>query len=133
MKELNFISLTDLSEVAMSQAEVEVPEWDGKVLVRGLTVRELERIIRQSTNQKTKRTNEIQLTCMIVATACVEPKFAPGQWKMLMGKTMGPINRIAEKINQLSGTMGSEEIVVYCPECDHKFLIDENGNLLGES
>ena len=50
----------------------------------------------------------MELQARMVAVGCVEPKFSPGQYKVLMEKAPGPITRIATRIMELSG-MSDEE------------------------
>lgn len=105
------LSLGDIMEAAMPEEEVEVPAWGGTVKVRAISAAELARAKREATNPRTKETDNVRLTCLIVEMGCVEPEFAPGQYKALLNKPLGPINDVAERILDLSGIGSSGEAV----------------------
>ena len=98
-----YLSLSDIMESAMPEADVDVPGWSGTVRVRAISAAELARAKRTATNARTQEVDNIALTCLIVEAGCVEPSFAPGQYKALLNKPLGPINAVAERILDLSG------------------------------
>jgi len=98
-----YLSLGDIMEADLPQEEVDVPAWGGTVKVRAITAAELSRAKREATNPRTKEVDNVKLTCLIVEMGCVEPAFAPGQYKALLNRPLGPINRVAERILDLAG------------------------------
>lgn len=126
---MDYLTLNDIIEHALENttADVEMPEWGGMVKVRALSSTEMSRCERQATNPRTEKTDGIELQARMVEVGCVEPKFAPGQYKVLMGKEPGSINRMATRIMELSGIESDELIQCTCPECDHTFVVNGGG------
>lgn len=80
---------------------VEVPEWGGSLQIRALTVREVENIMRLSTNKK-GAVNTTQSSLLMFVRAVVEPKFTDMDIDDLKGKS-ALVFRIVKDINRLSG------------------------------
>lgn len=80
---------------------VEVPEWGGSIQIRALTVREVEHIMRLSTNKK-GAVNTTQSSMLMFVRAVVEPKFTDMDIDDLKGKS-ALVFRIVKDINRLSG------------------------------
>lgn len=105
---MDYLTLQDIIDHAMPTGDVEVPEWGGKVEVRAITNAELARCQKQSTNTRNGELDGIELNARIAEVGCMQPRFAPGQYKVLMEKEPGPVQRIVERILDLSGTGESE-------------------------
>jgi len=105
---MDYLTLSNIIEAALPEDDVELPEWGGMVKVRAITSAELERAKRQAMNRKTGELREVQLTALIVEAGCVQPEFAPGQYKLLMAKPLGPLSKISDRILELSGIIEPE-------------------------
>jgi hypothetical protein len=105
---MDYLTLNEILECALPQDDVEIPEWGGKVRVRAITSAEMTRCERFATDQRTGKTDGMELQARMVEEGCVEPKLAPGQYKVLLTKEPGILNRIATHIMELSG-MGDED------------------------
>lgn len=90
--------------------EVTVPEWGGKVLVRGMSGKErgqfTEAIVDQRGKRQTLRLAEIQIRLCaqcIVEHATGARMFSDDEIAALAGKSAGALQRVAEVAQRLSG------------------------------
>lgn len=79
---------------------VYVPEWNGWIKIRGLTVGEVNTIVRLSTRKDKMDTLTSALFTFV--RACVEPKFTDADLDELKKKS-ALVLRIVKDINRLSG------------------------------
>ena len=99
---MDYLTLTDIMERTLPTADVDIPEWGGAVQVRAITQAEITRAQRQATDRNGELI-ALKLNVLIMEAACVQPKFAPGQYKQLLNKEPGPIARVAAKVNCSTG------------------------------
>jgi len=87
------------------EADVECPEWGGKVRVRGLSVKEATTVTAGLSDDKAQRTPEQLSTTNLkmVIMGCVNPKLDANAIEVLSKKAMAPVFRIISKIQELSG------------------------------
>ena len=83
---------------------VDVPTWGGRIQVRGLTVREIDSIMRLSTHKNV--VNTTQSAVLMFVRACVQPKFTDLDVDDLKGKS-GVVFQVVKVISRLSG-IGAE-------------------------
>lgn len=103
---------------------VEVPEWGGQVLVRGLTGRERDRL-EQSMLEMDGKTATIKLEGMralLVVMGCIEPTFSKEDMEWLGEKNGSAVDRIATTIQRLSGLSKSD-----IGEMTGNFTVDQKG------
>jgi hypothetical protein len=89
------VSAKDLGEEA-----VEMPEWGGDVLIRGLGYGEWVDLRDSSTIAGVQ--DEKVFSRLLFATSIVEPHVTPEQADLLIGKSSVAVNRLVEKIVALS-------------------------------
>lgn len=95
--------------------EVEVPEWGGSVLVRGLTGRERDEFEASIMERRGKRMvpNVANVRAKLVARCCIDDSgrrlFLDSDVETLGGKSAGAMNRVYEVAAKLSG-MTDEDI-----------------------
>jgi hypothetical protein len=111
MVEFEFLTLDEVIAASLPEKNIEIPEWGGWVKVRAITSAEMERARRQATNPRNDKINDIEMGARIVEIGCVEPKFAPGQYKVVMDKQAGVVTRLQDAIIDLSGLGGEPEEV----------------------
>ncbi len=84
------------------QAEVDVPEWGGQVVVQALRKGKQLEMRRHCTNPDGTMDGE-RLELMMFVYGVVEPTFTVEQAELLKDKAAGPIDRINRVILELSG------------------------------
>lgn len=85
----------------LQESVMDIPEWGGKIRVRGLSVHDV-----NESNRLSLVAGEVdpeKVTCMTVVFGCVEPKFTPEQAGALARKSASVLNRIGAEIFRLSG------------------------------
>ena len=81
---------------------VEVPEWGGSVLVRGVSVADGMRLLEQMKGEGEEIDPEkAMLTALLVGVA--EPRFAESDLEWLRAKSLAAVKRISEAFMRLSG------------------------------
>jgi len=106
---MEYLSLQSVIAATLPEKDLEIPEWGGWIKIRAISTKEMERARRQSTDPRNERVNDIEMAARIVEMGCVEPEFAPGQYKLIMTKMAGVVTRISDAIIDLSGLGGEEE------------------------
>jgi hypothetical protein len=104
----DYLTVADIVEVSLPEADMEIPEWGGSIKVRAITNGEFSRVQRQATS-KGGELDAIKANALIIEFACVNPKFPPGGYRKLLGREAGILARIAETILELSGISAEEE------------------------
>jgi len=106
-----FLSAEDI-DVAddLPEIEVDIPEWGGKVKVRGLSYDALAHARQQSYDAHKRETNEDELNAWCLALGMVEPKITTTRAKKwIMERRFGPINAILAEILTATG-LGSRAV-----------------------
>jgi hypothetical protein len=100
-----FLSAEDIDAADdLPEIEVQVPEWGGKVKVRGLSYDALAHARQQSYDAQKRETNEDKLNAWCLALGLVEPRItAPRAEKWIMERRFGPVNAILAEILTATG------------------------------
>jgi hypothetical protein len=85
----------------LGKEEIEMPEWDGTVVVRGLGYGEWVDLRDASTVNGQQ--DEKIFSRLLFAAAIVEPEITPEQADLLLNKSATAVNRLVEKIVGVSG------------------------------
>lgn len=85
----------------IAEEDVYVPEWQGHVKVKGLTVHDLNEANRLAT--VAGEVDAEKITCMVVVFGCVKPTFTPEDAGRLARKSAAVMNRLGGAIFRLSG------------------------------
>lgn len=85
---------------------VEVPEWGGSVVVRGLTLEEARDIQRASIQGG--EVDETKVMVLTISAGCVDPVIPRDQAMILAQKRAGNIVRLCVAINELTGASPQE-------------------------
>ena len=102
------MSLADtiISAVDLNEKTIEVPEWGVSILVKGLTIGQVQKIANDS-KRKDGSSDYMLATIYSVMAACYDPAtgqkiFEPAHRDSLMGKNSAVVARIAKQITELS-------------------------------
>lgn len=79
---------------------VEVPEWGGAVVVRGLSVADW---VKLNKNLRPELSEEQNAAIQALLYGVVEPKFSPADVDWLVTKSLAACTRIVRVFNRLSG------------------------------
>jgi hypothetical protein len=106
------LQLLTLEQIASAedrpQIEVAVPEWGGKVQVRGLSYDQLSTCRQRAWDTKRKETNEDELNAWCLALGVVSPKINTTTAKLWIAeRSFGPVNTILSAILKASGLGGA--------------------------
>lgn len=85
---------------------VEVPEWGGSVVVRGLTLEEARDI--QKAAIQGGEVDETKVMVLTVSAGCVDPVIPRDQAMILAQKRAGNVIRLCVAINELTGASPQE-------------------------
>lgn len=85
---------------------VEVPEWGGSVVVRGLTLEEARDI--QKAAIQGGEVDETKVMVLTVSAGCVDPVIPREQAMILAQKRAGNVIRLCVAINELTGASPQE-------------------------
>lgn len=96
---MDYISLDAVLERAMPEYELTVPEWNGVLRFRTLTVQEFERCRKRAT--RVGKLNEGELNAMIICMA--SPDFEPARYMTMLQLEAGVVARISQYILYKSG------------------------------
>jgi hypothetical protein len=94
----------------IKEEKLHVPEWDVELLIKALTGAERNKILNAAVNKDGKADMDKMYPDLIIA-ACYDPEtgervFEPTDREMLLNKSSSAIERIAQKVIQLSGMDG---------------------------
>lgn len=91
----------------LGQSEIDMPEWGGSVMVRGLGYGEWVDLREQATigGQQDERV----FARLLFAAALVEPTVTPEQADLLIGKSAPAVNRLVEHI-MLASHVGDDAV-----------------------
>jgi hypothetical protein len=92
------------------EEDVEVPEWGGSVRIRGFTKQRQQELRQMATDPKNGQVDAGRLELQIFIHGVIDPQFAPIQMTELRGKSAGAIDRVLQRIMDISG-MTREAIV----------------------
>jgi hypothetical protein len=106
----------------LPEADVDVPEWGGRVRVRGLTMGEVLAI------RKAVGDDERLVVVHTLATAFVHPAMTVDQAEALMGKSGAVAQRVLVTINSLNGVGPNGQAGVVAAQ---RQFPDEPGNPAG--
>ena len=107
---MGYLSYVQIIETTLPVADVDVPEWSGKVQVRAITTAEVAKARRTATNPRTKDLDELRFNAYIVVVGCVDPEFPPeGADQLIRKAAAGAVARIAAVIVELSGLGEDDE------------------------
>lgn len=116
MVDVEFLTVEQILDAEdLLTAVVDIPEWNGKVKVRGLTAQERNSLARKArVNGGPKSTVTIdseKAQFAVVQMGMIEPKIAPELFEPIMRRSASAVGRIYDKIVELSGmkTSGAEE------------------------
>lgn len=87
----------------LGQEEVEVPEWEGTVLIRGLGYAEW--VDLRDASIVGGQQDEKLFSRLLLSTALVEPEVTPEQADLLLAKSTPAVTKIADRILALSKIM----------------------------
>ena len=85
---------------------VEVPEWGGSVVVRGLTLEEARDI--QKAAIQGGEVDETKVMVLTISAGCVDPVIPRDQAMILAQKRAGNVIRLCVAINELTGASPQE-------------------------
>lgn len=105
---MDYLTLAEITEHTLPEADVEIAAWGGTVRVRALTSHEFARCQRRAADTRTGDIDGFRLNVLVVVTGAVEPSMPITAEAQLMRMEPGPIAKMAETIMDLSG-IGEEE------------------------
>lgn len=130
----DFLSRHDvLNAEDFATAVVEVPEWGGSVRVRSLTADENEEVgfglLTESGQMDPRKARGLNLKLVLWCT--IDERglqlFEEKDLRKLRLKSARPIERIAERVRQISGLTSEERLLpVACPHCGETTEFDLN-------
>lgn len=91
-----------LASVDVRTKEVDVPEWNCSLLVKGLTKRQ-QLDVRKKSQLQNGETDQSQVELHLFMAGVVEPQFGPEHFHRLLDKSAGAIDRVNKEITELSG------------------------------
>jgi hypothetical protein len=92
----------------LGESEVEMPEWDGSVIIRGLGYGEWVDLREQASTAGEQ--DEKLFSRLLLSTALVEPHVTTEQADLLLAKSTPAVNRLVEAILKLSN-IGTEAVI----------------------
>lgn len=92
-----------LAAVDLPEEIVDVPEWGGSVLLKGLNVEQALEMLEKITDPKTDKVNVEKATLYAFLVGVIEPKFTEADLPVLKQKSMAAVKRITDAFTQLSG------------------------------
>lgn len=96
----------------LAEEDVECPEWGGKVRVRGLSVEEATQV--SASGGRTINLadgKQLSMTALrVFQLGCVTPKIDANALESLAKKSMAPVFRIVNRIQELSGMSGDNAL-----------------------
>lgn len=90
-----------LGAADLQEEDVDVPEWGGRIKVRGLSLGQYQDVQEKATVGGVL--DGRRYTVMLVMAGIVEPALSDDDFEQLRGKALAPIDRIAGRIMILSG------------------------------
>lgn len=90
----------------LAEKEIEVPEWGGSVVIRGLGYGEFV-TIREKAWKDSGEQDERVFGCLLLAASFVDPPLTDDQASALFDKSSAAVARISEEIVTLSGIGGA--------------------------
>ena len=99
-----------LSLVDLQEREIEVPEWDCTLLVRGLTKGKQQSLRKQCMDPKTNALDTEKFEMLLFTHCVVEPEFTTEDLEMLKNKSATAIDRVLKQIMIESGQTTEEFI-----------------------
>lgn len=94
----NILEAKDIPE-----AEVEVKEWGGSVLVRGMSVADRTKLLKAISDPKTDKVDPEKASLYAFVVGVVEPKFIEQDYEALKEKSAAAIDRVTKEFLTLSG------------------------------
>lgn len=85
--------------------EVDVPEWDGSLLLRGMTVterRNCRSLAREANESGDVQVDDLKMSMLTICMCCVEPKLELEDVSYFEEKSSGVVQRLFNKILELS-------------------------------
>jgi hypothetical protein len=89
----------------LEEKEIDVPEWGGSVVIRGLGYGEFVTIREKA--WKNGEQDERVFGCLLLAASFVDPVLTEDQASALFDKSSAAVSRISDEIVSLSGIGGS--------------------------
>ena len=123
-----------LASVDVREKELDVPEWQCSLLLRGLTKRQqLE--VRKNSQLANGETDQNQVELNLFMAGVVEPQFRPEHFGRLIDKSAGAIDRVNKEITALSGMTDDavEEARVSFPQESGRPELDAASDGSGEN
>lgn len=84
------------------EEEMEIPEWDCTLRIRGFTLAQRHRVFEQATNSTTKEVNSLRATLLTFIEGVIEPRFSMTDMDALRDKSAA-VERVSMRILALSG------------------------------
>lgn len=109
-----------LSKISLPQREIEIPEWEGFITIRGLTTSQ--RLELASVNTK-DNSNLVELVSKLISYSLIDPELSIEDVKNLVENDYAGIETIIKAIYALNGM--SEETVKAIQD---DFLATQKGN-----
>ncbi len=106
MSETNGHYLTAAEILAASditEEDVDVPEWGGKVRIRAFTKARQQELRRMATDPRTGRIDNEKLEMQIFIHGVITPSFVPMQQTELKDKSAGAMDKVLTRIMAISG------------------------------
>lgn len=108
MDDHKILSLDEILDADDRKTEmVDVPEWGGSVKVRALSRRQVVDALQKCTNQRNGDVDGVKLQMLLLVRGLVEPQVSETDLERLEGKHAEPINRIVDRVKEISG-MGAD-------------------------
>lgn len=86
----------------ITEKVVDISEWDGSVLVRSISKRQMDAILKASVDPKTGESDSATLEKMVICTGLVEPSLTAEQYDELKDKTASAWMKIYKAISDSS-------------------------------
>lgn len=103
---MSILSVEDIIAAKdLQEKEIEIPEWGGSVVIRGLGYGEFVTIREKA--WKDGEQDERVFGCLLLAASFVDPILSEDQASALFDKSSAAVSRISEEIVTLSGIGGS--------------------------
>jgi len=87
----------------LGEKTVEVPDWGGSVVVRGMTKKEQQQLRRQAADPLTGELDTDRMEVLMLAHCLVEPKIAIEQAEQLAQKSAAAFDKVLEAIMDAAG------------------------------
>lgn len=104
---MSILSVEDIIAAKdLEEKEIEIPEWGGSVIIRGLGYGEFV-TIREKAWKDSGEQDERVFGCLLLAASFVDPVLSEDQAAALFDKSSAAVSRISDEIVKLSGIGGS--------------------------